>query len=376
MNLKESIKNQVHNKVVNEVDWEDTFSDVKKTCIPQDVLLQDLNTALVRALKPSPKRGKMSMDKPVVHRLDIQKAQDEDGEINIQSFIDNITDFPTKLITQNGKMETTSKGEMWVVNTGIPALKGIVYDEKGKEFYSINTCPGAGACALVCYARKGRYIMFDHTSMGLTRRLNLMLNHPETFEQIIYLELKRICVQKNRKGVKVMMRWNDAGDFFSKGYWNIAERVTARLLREKHDFLSYAYTKMGDYIGDISSNILTNFSREANKREMGKVDMDKTKASTIVGKDLFRDLFVLTNRGKIDKGDDGKPMFKDESGRDELKKRLADKYNVSLSSVVYQEELPDEEQEKNSFNAIVLPSGDSDESAQRLDVMLIFLLIH
>ena len=374
MNIQESIKKRVYEKVVNEIDWENQFSDVKKSCIPPDALVKDLQAVLDRAALPSNKRGKLPMNKAIVHKNSV--PQTEEGEIDVKAFIDDITTFPNKLISQNGKMEKTSKGNAWVVNTGIPALRGIVYDEDGGKFYTVNTCPGAGGCALVCYARQGSYVMFDHTSMNLTRRLNLLMNHPETFEQMIYLELKRICLAKNNKGVKVLMRWNDAGDFFTKKYWEIARSVTEKLLREGHDFMSYAYTKMGDFMGDLSADIVMNFSREANKQQLSKVDLDNTKASTIVPRDLFRDLFTSTGGGHFKKASDGKPEFNDATGREELKKRLAKEYKVPLSSVIYQEDLPSEEQAPNTFNVIVLPSGDSDEAAQREDVMLIFLLIH
>lgn len=376
MNIKESIKNRIHNTVVNEIDWEGDFKDVKKSCIRPDQLVQQLQSVLDRLAKPSHKRGELPLNRPIIGKNYIH--QDEEGQIDVQAFIDEITAIPTKLISQNGKMEKTSQGDVWAVNTGIPALNGIVYDIENKKFYQVNTCPGAGTCAAVCYARKGSFVRFDHVSRQLTQRLNLMLNDPQSFEQIIYLELKRLCVAKNKKNVKVLMRWNDAGDFFTKKYWEIAHNVTKRLLEEGHDFLSYAYTKMGDYAGDISKDILVNFSRDANKREKDKVDIDKVKASTIENKDIFQDLFVKAKGPHFEKDEKGKPKFIEpvEKSKQELKNRLAKKHNVPVDSIVYQEELPSEEQGKNQFNLIVLPSGESDVGAHRQDVQISFLLIH
>lgn len=374
MNIKEAIKNRVYERVVNEIDWEKDFPDVKKTCIPPQQLVKDLQAVLDRLAKPSSKRGELPKNKPIIGRTTIDP--EKTGEIDVQAFIEEITGMPSKLVAQNGKMEKTSQGNVWAVNTGIPALRGIVYDIENKEFYTVNTCPGAGQCAVVCYARKGSFVRFDHVSRLLTQRLNLMLNDPQTYEQMMYLELKRICVAKNSKGVKVLMRWNDAGDFFTKRYWEIAHRVTKRLLGEGHNFLSYAYTKMGDYVGDIGADILVNFSREANKRQMDKVDMDSAKASTIVDKNIFKDLFIPKRGGHFVQDEKGRPEFADSKGRQELKNRLAKEYDVPVSSIVYQEELPSEEQAPNTFNLIVLPSGESDVGAHRKDVMLSFLLVH
>ena len=144
MNIQESIKKRVYEKVVNEIDWENQFSDVKKSCIPPDALVKDLQAVLDRAALPSNKRGKLPMNKAIVHKNSV--PQTEEGEVDVKAFIDDITTFPNKLISQNGKMEKTSKGNAWVVNTGIPALRGIVYDEDGGKFYTVNTCPGAGGC--------------------------------------------------------------------------------------------------------------------------------------------------------------------------------------------------------------------------------------
>ena len=56
-----------------------------------------------------------------------------------------------ELLTQNSKLKKTSKefGKR-VFNFGIPAFAD---PETGKR-----TCPFAGSCAKICYARKGAYI--------------------------------------------------------------------------------------------------------------------------------------------------------------------------------------------------------------------------
>ena len=64
--------------------------------------------------------------------------------------------------------------ELSTYNIGIPALRGLVYDIEHKQFYVINTCPGAGACAKVCYARRGRYVIQSNIFVKQTRILNLL----------------------------------------------------------------------------------------------------------------------------------------------------------------------------------------------------------
>ena len=43
---------------------------------------------------------------------------------------------------------------------------------------------------------------------------------------------------------------------------------------------------------------------------------------------------------------------------------------------MYTFELPSKQEEKNKYNVIVLPTGDSDVGAQRRDVKMSYLLAH
>ena len=70
-----------------------------------------------------------------------------------------------------------------------------------------------------------------------------------------------------------------------------------------------------------------------------------------------------------------------ESGREELKKRIwekyKDQYKIDLDSLKYTDEIISKaEGKKYKYNVIVLPHGDSDISAQRQDVRISFLLEH
>lgn len=377
-NLNESydfIRGQKLAGILNEIDWEGDFSDVKKTCLSIPQLVGDLQAILDRSKMKPWKRGKAPL-KTIVHNQSIQ--QTEDGEIDVQAFIDDITAIPDYMISKNKKMQKTSTGNLLVLNTGLPALRGIVYDIENQKFYEVNTCPGAGSCVLVCYARKGSYVQYDHVSKKLIRRLNLLMNDPQTFEDLIMNELVERFLKQKRKKSKIILRWNDSGDFFANKYWEIAMNVTKKLQEQGFDFESYAYTKMGKY-ADLKDRILTNFSLGANKRETDKVkNVMDSKRSQIVPKDVFKQFFAMDpkNPRQFAKEKDGKTKFINDQAKLELKNVISQEYDVPVSTLRYIEELPEERGKDLEFNAIIRPSGDSDEPAHRRDVKITFLLIH
>lgn len=372
--VKGSLKEQDElNSQLNEIDWSGDFADVKKTCIPPKQLEEYLNDVLQnRAAKPKD-RQKFGADKPIVHggAVDV----DEFGKIDIQAFIDNITQLPNQILSKNTKMQKSEDENQIMVNIGIPALRGLVYDMDEKEFYYVNTCPGAGTCALICYARKGSYIMFKDVFVKQTRILNLMLNDPSQFQNILEHELELICARN--KGTEIVFRWNDAGDFFTKKYFSIAKDITANLQAKGYDFKSYGYSKMSDVVNDPTrpEDFTINFSDDANKKETGNVDTANVKKSVIVPKEFFDDLLLKDGRhlAKVD----GKVKFKDAAGLDTLKQRLADKYGVDKSTIIsYEKMLSIPQGTEPKYSVIIMPSGDGDVSAQRRDVRITFLLIH
>jgi len=228
------------NAQLNEIDWSGDFADVKKVCIPPDQLKKDLNDVLAnRNAKPTD-RTKIGADKPLVHGASI--PVDEEGEIDVQAFIENITQMPNKILSQNVKMQKSESENQIMVNVGVPALRGLVYDKDENQFYYVNTCPGAGTCAIICYARKGSYVMFKNVFVSQTRILNLLLNDPAQFQNILQHEIELLCAKN--KGTEVVLRWNDAGDFFTKKYFQIAKEITANLQAKGYKFKSYGYSKM------------------------------------------------------------------------------------------------------------------------------------
>jgi hypothetical protein len=362
------------NSQLNEIDWSGDFADVKKVCIPPEQLKKDLNDVLAnRAAKPKD-RTKITPNKPIVHGGAI--PMDDQGDINVEEFIEKITQMPNKILGKNEKMQKSDNENQIMINIGIPALRGLVYDLDGKKFYYVDTCPGAGNCATVCYARKGSYIMFDNVFLSQTRILNLLLNDPAQFQNILKHEIELFCARN--KGFEVVLRWNDAGDFFTKKYFQIAKLITAELQAKGYKFKSYAYSKMSGVVNDPSrpEDFTINFSDDANKRETGKVDTNSVKKSVIVKPELFKDLIKRDGRHYA-KDAKGKLSFNSPQGLDILKQRLADTYGVDRKSIIsYDKMLSVPEGDAPIWNVIVMPSGDGDVSAQRKDVKITFLLSH
>ena len=384
------------NRYLTEIDFKDAFSDVKATCLAPNVVVSMLNDELDRINhnkeakeKDRIKRGKKDI---IITRGNIEQLKDKSGNINLDMFIKNLTAEPETIFDHNPKMEKSDEGRpQLTVNTGIPALTGIIYDIDNKKFMSINTCPSAGTCVKTCYARKGFYGMDDSKTMKLTRRLNLLLNNPEGYKAKILSELEPIAKQLKQTSVgrtekmRLLIRWNDAGDFFSDLYVKMAKDVTEELISKGYNVMSYAYTKRGKYVIELDNNknFIVNFSTNAKIADINTVDAydveTKIKRGHEVPKEVF-DGFFLKKASHYVKGVDGKPLFTDEESAEKLKDVIYNKYHwifkITRESLVYTYELPRKEGEPNQYNVIVLPAGDSDIGAQRKDVKMSFLLHH
>ena len=361
---------------INEVDWEKDFQDVSKKCINPNELTSYLNKVVTNSQQKPGDRDKLGLDKPYIHGKAI--PFDEEGEIDVNEFIKKITAMPNDILSINAKMAKSSDGSSISVNIGIPALRGLVYDIDGNQFYIVNTCPGAGSCAMICYARRGSYVMFPNVFLNQTKILNLLLNYPDRFEKLLTRELESVALKNPDK--EIQFRWNDAGDFFAKKYYEIAVRITKNLINEGYNIKSYAYTKMGDIVNMADPNFVINFSNDANKRETDKVkDVENAKQSVIVPKELFDDLLEKTT-GKNPSyatNEKGKVIFKKPENVNILKERLALKYNVDVKTILtYDELLNTPVGSEKQYNVIIMPKGDGDRSAQRADVKMSFLCFH
>jgi len=361
--------NRVAGMPINEIDWEGEFSDVSKECLSDEALKNYFNKVIDNQKLSSDKRTKSLL---LVHNKAI--PFDEKGDVDVQAFIDNITRMPAQIYSQNAKMEKSDVDNSITFNVGIPALRGIVYDMEHEKFYVVNTCPGAGTCAKVCYARRGRYVLLPNIFGKQTRILNLLLNDPELFEKLLKHEIEML-VWKNR-GKKVLFRWNDAGDFFSKKYFEIAGNITKQLQEKGYKFESYAHTKMGDIYNLNDPNMTLNFSVDAAEKEKKKVDLSQAKTSEIVPPELFKDLF-LRDRAHLKVDDKGKLIPTSAESLDVLKQRIANKFNVDINTLImYDDMLKIPVGNEKKWNVIVLPKGQGDVAAQRKDVQRTFLLYH
>ena len=135
---------------------------------------------------------------------------------------------------------------------------------------------------------------------------------------------------------------------------------------------------MGDIVNMQDPDFIINLSGDVNKKEKAKVkDAENVKNQVTVPSDMFDDL-LLKDKRQYALNEKGKVIFKDgEKGVKELKQRIAQKYNVDINSLLtYDEFLRAPKGEKNQYNVIVMPKGDGDVAAQRLDVKTSFLLIH
>jgi hypothetical protein len=367
--------------VLSEIDWEGDFPDANSTCVTPEQLASDMNKELDRLNDKSKSRGKRGTKDVIYTRKQIEKNLDKDGGLDVEKFKNLITTPPKVIFDQNPKMEKTNDGgEQLTVNTGLPAIKGIIFDKENNKFYHINTCPGAGACQIICYARKGFYGMNDGKVLKLIRRLNLLMNDPEEYYNMIMDELEPLAYKLKKQGrrtgnvPKLVMRWNDAGDFFSQKYYDIALRVTEDLLKAGFDVKSYAYTKQAKFVNLASDDFIMNFSKGSAPKELNQVDLEKNKYSDIIPKEVFKDLFLKKGPHYI-KNEKGLPTFVD-GGEQELKNRVAKAYNLDINRLKYHSELPSTEGKEHQYDVIVLPTGDTDLSAQRKDVHKTFLAIH
>ncbi|WP_399554083.1 GP88 family protein [Streptomyces anulatus] len=126
------------------------------------------------------------------------------------------------LLTQNSDLRRQG---IW--NWSIPAWAGTLPD--GRTY---NTCPSAGSCAPLCYARAGSY-RFSNVLAAHQRNLMMVLDDLPGWEAQMTAELQHKRYQDR------WVRCHDAGDFFSAEY----TRAWLRVMRASPGVRFYAYTK-------------------------------------------------------------------------------------------------------------------------------------
>ena len=320
-------------------------------------------------------KAKLKTDKykmPFVHGSNIEIKNEEGKRYDTDKLKAAIMQRPKQLLKQNEKMEHSDGSTSVFFNVGLPALKGLAVNEETGDFVIVDTCPGAGACQTYCYAMKGGYVQWKASSMAQTRVLNFLLNDPEGFKKMMSQELGKAERKFAPGGTKVVVRWHDAGDFFSSEYLDVAYSIADAF--PNIDF--YAYTKMSSVAqADRPSNFKMNFSQGAKRGEEKKIEFHKTKHSRVVPRDMFYDLIAREGTTLI-KDSKGRMQFRDQDSLDEFKARLAGHYQIVPNSIItYDEMMSTPESDKAKWNVIVMP-GDGDDSANRADVLGTYLLFH
>jgi hypothetical protein len=188
------------------------------------------------------------------------------------------------LLTQNSELRPH---RIW--NWSIPAWYATLSD--GQRFI---TCPHAGICAKVCYARNGTY-NFPNVLAAHTRNLELVLHRPGEWVQQMNNELRSrkfrptgtprdlpiavsalddTMVEWALKG-GAAVRIHDSGDFFSDSYL----RMWVAIAESYPDILFYAYTKEVEmfkvYSGLFPANFRYLFSTGGTQDHMIRPDIDR-----------------------------------------------------------------------------------------------------
>ena len=320
--------------------------------------------------------------KPIIHGSNIKAITKDDSntEWNLADLASQITTRPKQILGTNAKMAKSKKEGAITYDLTLPALSGIVVDEDTGEFVEIKTCPGAGECQLICYARKGGYRMFPASSMSAAQALNFLVNDPAGYMAMFDREVKAVDAKAKANGIKLLVRIHDAGDFFSKEYYNLAMDVA----RDNPDAKFYFYTKMGEIATDTSAppNVVSQFSSGARSREVKTVNVVRgagkhVKDAVTLPKDMFRGLFMTDAKGKYVKDAQGTTQVVSNEAWQQFKQKLAATYKIDPASVItYDQMVRIPEGPKPKWNVVVFPAGHGDLGAPRLDVQNQFLMFH
>jgi protein gp88 len=130
---------------------------------------------------------------------------------------------PARLLTQNRQLRAIG---VW--NWTLPAWAGR-FSDTGQTY---NTCPSAGICSQVCYARSGAYL-WPAVRRKHEANLRFVLEDLEGWQRAMTAELG--ASRFYRRWVRV----HDSGDFFADDY----TRAWLSVMRARPDVSFYAYTK-------------------------------------------------------------------------------------------------------------------------------------
>lgn len=150
------------------------------------------------------------------------------------------------------------KGAYRVFSFNIPAGG---YELDGKKYI---TCPGAGACLDVCYARQGAYLFKGSKKLRIENHQTLLrLRRTGGHEAVV--EALQGVVDSLPKTTAVL-RLHDSGDYFKVWYLTAWIEVA----KNNPDILFYCYTKSIPFFTGLGEDIPSNF--RTTKSYGGKFD--------------------------------------------------------------------------------------------------------
>lgn len=312
--------------------------------------------------------GKADHETPYIHRSSFTVVDEKDQPIDLEKLKQTVTQRPERILQQNNKIQKSGGNTFAFFNLTLPAYKGLWYDEHKHEWKIVTTCPSAGQCKLICYARKGGYVQFPAAFTFSAKVLNFLLNDWQGFKQQLIREIEEEYRNFKAKGITVVIRWHDSGDFFNEKYLQIALDIA----RGTPEVIHYAYTKQVGMVDKANKpkNFVFNYSVG------GTQDVDikpEHKKSIIVPKTYFKDLFPQEGDHLKLHGEITPEMLQT------LRQRLSKGYAIPAKNIItYKQLLAIPYDPKNAvpkWHVIVKP-GDGDDAAMRNDVVTTMLFIH
>ena len=187
--------------------------------------------------------------------------------------------MPNYMLT-NGNRELAKDG---IFTWTLPALNARLSDGRNHV-----TCPNAGVCANLCYARSGTF-NFSNVKRAHVAKLEMILDDLPGWEARMTEELG---ARRYRGGKSV--RIHDSGDFFSADYLE----AWMRIAEATPDVLFYAYTKEVAMVKArrMPANLVVIFSMGGRQDHLIDTLADRHA-------DVFPSLEALEAAGYTDQGD-------------------------------------------------------------------------
>jgi hypothetical protein len=346
-------------------------------------LVDYINRVINRKEDPKNRDNKMKikdyLHMPHIHASIAKKVKvttSDGNQFDLDKFAELIKKRPSALLRQNEKMVKSGTSDTIFYNTSLPALKGLIIDEDTGEFRIVDTCPSAGTCQLICYAKHGSYILFPDVSLSQNKTLNYLFNDSEGFQDQLEAEIRLARAKNKTSGKQVQIRWNDSGDLLSPKFFKMVVDIANNTPFVDH----YIYTKEVAMVKALSNppdNIIFNFSYGGRKDQEKLIDPSKDKVSHIVDvrEKVSNNILQTIKKMKyIEHDKASKKWFYNNSQA--VKQLIAQHYKIDSDTLLTIDELGKTPKGENGqYNVIVLP-GESDLSASRRDVRGTYLIIH